>query len=546
MPPSGRPPGSPFLADELLGRGSRRLGDHARAYHQSVVKGVNRSLAALIMLLLPVIAGCKAAQQTPSPSASISPEPSGSLFAVPTDLPDLGTTPRPCAAAAIDGVLLGDETSGFVLLESSGLVQVVIWPHGYVGRKTAAGRELVDGEGKVVARERDHVLLGGGEWPGQGWKACAGVVAILPSPSPSPTAVPGTLTARPMAGVHGGDEVFSLVVIDGMLAAIATHLHQGAIWTSNDGANWTLLTNTPTYPVGDGPNQLHRVVAGPGGFVATGGVYSIDWGTPRIWFSADGRKWDDVLGPTDPYQSLCGSIDGVASTDRGYVAVGGIYKENAIGIAQMWASNDGRAWRAIDSAGISEDSLTDVAAGNGLFVALGNTNGIGTSFVSTDGEHWTRAPDQASLEAAGLFRIVFEGGTFMASGLIAADTPAGSVPAFWRSTDGLAWTLVFRGPLGHRMPDFVASASGFVAIGYKLEMGPSDNPGYPTSTDGTIEMWTSVDGLAWRGPLLGYANGSVSGKVILLGDEILVPGSTGSRDGTDFKWVVFRGSVPPS
>lgn len=54
-------------------------------------------------------------------------------------------------------------------------VTPVEWPFGYSARVVGASIVLVDGSGKVVAREHDRVNVGGGLGAGPLWFACGEV-----------------------------------------------------------------------------------------------------------------------------------------------------------------------------------------------------------------------------------------------------------------------------------------------------------------------------------------------------------------------------------
>jgi hypothetical protein len=66
-----------------------------------------------------------------------------------------------CPAALLEGELLPDDADGFLVRHESGAVTAVVWPDGYSVRD-AEVRELLDPDGRVVARERQFVSLGGG------------------------------------------------------------------------------------------------------------------------------------------------------------------------------------------------------------------------------------------------------------------------------------------------------------------------------------------------------------------------------------------------
>ena len=81
---------------------------------------------------------------------------------------------------------MADEAAGFVVRHADGFSSPVVWPHGYVARD-AEPRELLDGSGRVVARDGDH-FSGGGGWIGEpdaeGFTVC-GEFIVTPANSES-------------------------------------------------------------------------------------------------------------------------------------------------------------------------------------------------------------------------------------------------------------------------------------------------------------------------------------------------------------------------
>jgi hypothetical protein len=74
---------------------------------------------------------------------------------------DPAGTPAECPGALLEGELIRDDASGFLVRHAEGFVTPIVWPAGYTVRDADA-RELLDPSGAVVAREGDEVALGGG------------------------------------------------------------------------------------------------------------------------------------------------------------------------------------------------------------------------------------------------------------------------------------------------------------------------------------------------------------------------------------------------
>jgi hypothetical protein len=124
-----------------------------------IVVQVSKSIPLLVAVAL-MLGGCAGA-----------PEPTAVLFQVPTQQP-----PPPGGAVCMDalnsGTLVADARWGIALGEGDAPTLQVMWPTGYVGRRTADGAvELLDENGVVVGRVGDKVTIGGGH-TGDAWWAC--------------------------------------------------------------------------------------------------------------------------------------------------------------------------------------------------------------------------------------------------------------------------------------------------------------------------------------------------------------------------------------
>jgi len=91
------------------------------------------------------------------------------LIAVPTQSPGpfLVTGPQECPAALLEGTLITHDQAGLAVQNDDPLIppSAVIWPNGWAARDIGSTRELLDGNGTVVAREGDRVRAGGGYGP---------------------------------------------------------------------------------------------------------------------------------------------------------------------------------------------------------------------------------------------------------------------------------------------------------------------------------------------------------------------------------------------
>lgn len=79
-----------------------------------------------------------------------------------------------CMEALMVGSLERLPLTGLGIGTADGVTSVE-WPFGYSARLVASSIVLLDGSGKVVAREHDRVHVGGGLGAGPVWFACGGV-----------------------------------------------------------------------------------------------------------------------------------------------------------------------------------------------------------------------------------------------------------------------------------------------------------------------------------------------------------------------------------
>jgi hypothetical protein len=90
----------------------------------------------------------------------------------------LPATADACPGALLEGELLRDDGSGFIVRHAEGFITPVTWPVGYSVRD-GERRELLDPGGSVAASEGDLVALGGGD-DGAGAFVVCGPFAVTP------------------------------------------------------------------------------------------------------------------------------------------------------------------------------------------------------------------------------------------------------------------------------------------------------------------------------------------------------------------------------
>lgn len=136
-----------------------------------------KPIAAIFAIAISALAACGPAPSTPSEL----------VVAIRTWGPDPSSeTPPPCPAGQLQGELVADEVDGLAVLLDTGERVAVIWPHGYAARVNEGTLELMDETGETVAREGDHIEVGGGEYgedSDASWRACDRPNVVAPSPA---------------------------------------------------------------------------------------------------------------------------------------------------------------------------------------------------------------------------------------------------------------------------------------------------------------------------------------------------------------------------
>jgi len=171
-----------------------------------------------------------------------------------------------------------------------------------------------------------------------------------------------------------------------------------------------------------------------------------------------------------------GQLKAVTATDSGFVAVG--YDSHD---ALVLSSADAMTWTRVSlpaagNVGLVESFLFDVAAGNGIVVAVGN-DAAANGFLarrSPQGE-WSVARTMSAYA-----HVIFGNGIFVSSGVVANAA----------SRDGISWTPTAGGS------SIAFDGDQFIALDPLLPATPG---GQPSLLAGYYA--TSDDGFAWSDPL---------------------------------------------
>jgi hypothetical protein len=215
-----------------------------------------------------------------------------------------------------------------------------------------------------------------------------------------------------------------------------------AIWTSQDGAAWTLVSTQGIAPMqaGDRVNVLRRTATG---FLAAGA--NVPAGDPAaaspvIWTSANGVTWRR-LGAAQLHLTATGGTAGAltsaAANGAATVIAGAVAGGRSSGV---WRStNGGTTWSAVTvpvSNGASATAVGLAATARG-FVAVrpgrGGANAV--VFTSAAGAAWKFAATVTGQGGAPLIVTGVDGGQ---AGAVITGSSGGNVLAF-TSADGAAW-----------------------------------------------------------------------------------------------------------
>ena len=82
--------------------------------------------------------------------------------------------------ARTEGILARQPQSGAGLRDTQGVVRQVVWPTDYTARDDGGLLVVIDGGGNLIAREGDHVEIGGQDVGGGVWLGCGGMRLAAP------------------------------------------------------------------------------------------------------------------------------------------------------------------------------------------------------------------------------------------------------------------------------------------------------------------------------------------------------------------------------
>jgi hypothetical protein len=259
-----------------------------------------------------------------------------------------------------------------------------------------------------------------------------------PTQRPVPTRLPDAVRAEWTWHEGDGTQFQSPIAVPGgWLATCGTpgawELVDAALCSSADGLHWTKPAQ-PGFVEAQGSDPFWPIHA-----VQSGGVYVAfslsrpipfaGEGTPALWRSTDGHKWTEL----DPPAFAGYQINEVGMLGDRFVTVG-TSADGSSGV--VLGSSDGLTWSNVGDTPESPNGWSTTAFG---LVLSAGVNGVGGSWVSTDGASWVRATMPAGVTNLGGSPVRLADGSYLGVGF---DFSSATHDTLMRSTDGIAWTAV--------------------------------------------------------------------------------------------------------
>jgi hypothetical protein len=293
---------------------------------------------------------------------------------------------------------------------------------------------------------------------------------------------PGMLRSNALSPVSKSVLIGVVLVIFGVACGASEHEGEardaGGAKPSADGASMQMEAGDPDPGIARADSSVVQADAGDGGEMA----FSSEPPVTTI----------DVLG--------------VARGDGHFVAVGRTFIEvSGQSHAVVYTSSDGFDWVHADAD--PELVLTDIAFGNGVFVAVGNAADDHRACTSADGTDFQCMPLGDAAVDAGAPRwgdapqtLAFGNGTFV--------TVVGPTKQVFRSTDGVNWQAATQGPALAWLGGVEYGAGTFVVWGrsdagteqvmqtFSSDADKWSDAGQPVATHAVSRLFGSTDGFS--------------------------------------------------
>ena len=325
------------------------------------------------------------------------------------------------------------------------------------------------------------------------------------TPEPSEPATPPVVGFEPAEVPDSQPNTGATIIAPGGDGLVAIGFDGGfgsLLWTSADGGRtWTDITQPDFASIG-----IASVVEFDGMLVGVGrgDTINVDAEEAAVYLSDDGVAWRKV----ETAEQLIGQMIDVVATDDGLFAVGGVPGADSAGV---WHSTDAETWTRVDG-NLDHAFLWSIAEGGPGLVAVGwrrNPEPDLAVWTSADaGQTWDLAPDPegfAGFEATDV--VALPDGTLAMTGS-AFD---GSGGRMWTSTDGIDWSIAHESSDGAYARSLVLTPAGVIGVGGDDEMQG--------------RAWFSANGVAWA-PLGEPLEGAFFAAAHATADGLLFIGAT--------------------
>jgi hypothetical protein len=241
---------------------------------------------------------------------------------------------------------------------------------------------------------------------------------------------------RPLSGVEApdadGSEISRTVVWKGAVYGYGRVDGDAAVWRGTPAGDWDLVGVIPQFESA----VPAAVAANDTGLLA---VASFDDGRTGLWTSDDATHWIRIDPPGNRYPESAA----LAARGGWFYAAGADCSGACEPIISR--SRDGIGWEVVDLPATGNGSLDDIAATSTGLVAVGATTGPGGApqplvLRTEDGLVWLESGREGRGPVAGvaLQHVSGRGNRVVATGIHInlEDPPAGVVAAVWSSGDG--------------------------------------------------------------------------------------------------------------
>lgn len=166
----------------------------------------------------------------------------------------------------------------------------------------------------------------------------------------------------------------------------------GVVWTSPDGRTWTKLSPDPVFDGAD----IYGVASEGDSLVAVGFHHEIGtrgsgdfFGDSVVWTSPDGITWTRLLHDQELFGGAI--MHRLVYGPGGYLAVGWALPRNDFEESIYWMSPDGHEWTRIEVPDELLDTLPTAlfADDTGYYLSVAYRKGEGPDWKSLDGITWT-------------------------------------------------------------------------------------------------------------------------------------------------------------